>query len=38
VEEQKLLASDCAEADNFGFPVAVSGDTAEIAAPGSDEA
>jgi len=36
VEEAKLLASDGAEADQFGYSVAISGDTTIIGASGDD--
>ncbi len=38
IEDTKLTASDAAVADNFGFAVVVSGDTAVITAPGNDDA
>ena len=37
VQEQELLASDGAGSDDFGFAVAIDGDTAVIGAPGDDD-
>ena len=37
VEEQKLLASDAAVSDNFGFSVAISGEVAIVGALGNDD-
>jgi parallel beta-helix repeat protein len=37
MEEAKLLPSDGAAGDDFGFTVAISGDTALIGAPGDDD-
>ena len=36
-QQAKLIASDGAEGDTFGFPVAISGDTAIIGAIGDDD-
>jgi hypothetical protein len=36
-EQQKLTASDGAEGDKFGYPVAISGDTVVIGAAGDDD-
>lgn len=35
--EQKILASDGAEEDHFGYSVSISGDQAIVGAPGDDD-